>query len=83
MARKDQTLLEGSGRKLPFARIEADCEALLALSSGYSVFEAIKNYHMLIREERTSPTDVDTILSKAEASMIKNLGLYRSADGQD
>jgi len=38
---------------------------------------------VLIREERTSPANVDAILSKPEASMVKNLGLYRSADGQD
>ena len=43
MTRKKHTLPEASGRKLTFARIEADCEALLGLSPGYSVFEAIKD----------------------------------------
>ncbi|KAH4900267.1 hypothetical protein HBI80_160670 [Parastagonospora nodorum] len=70
------TLLDGPGCKLPFAQIEADCEALLALSSEYSVFEAIKDYYVLVRENRTNPADVDTIFSKTEASMIEKLGLY-------
>jgi hypothetical protein len=83
MTQKRQTLLDGPGRKLPFAQIEADCEALLALSSGYSVFEAIKDYYGLIREERTNPADFDTIFSKAEAYMVENLGLYQSEGGQD
>ncbi|KAH4068227.1 hypothetical protein HBH98_131170 [Parastagonospora nodorum] len=71
-----ETLLDGPGCKLPFAQIEADCEALLALSSEYSVFEAIKDYYVLVRENRTNPADVDTIFSKTEASMIEKLGLY-------
>ncbi|KAH3953243.1 hypothetical protein HBI56_116670 [Parastagonospora nodorum] len=76
MTQQKQTLLDGPGCKLPFAQIEADCEALLALSSEYSVFEAIKDYYVLVREDRTNPADVDTIFSKSEASMIEKLGLY-------
>ena len=43
-----------------YPRIEADCEALAALSSGYGPFQAIKDYYKLLRVDspRTNCSDV-------------------------